>query len=282
MADIDPRSLADSLSNLFSVAFQGGIEEVDGGHFVVIRPTDLESGNGFGVLVGRTPRRVEAILRMDRFAGALLRQMAEADEEARDLFISLLEEAESEGITATAVINDIAVRSSNDLPARDWTRFEIDCDKRIVGPITIGTPIDELAFEVASTCAGLALSLLPLEDRREFPSLFEVGLPEGAVMRVEVNRYERNRMNRATCIAHHGTNCMVCGLDFSAAYGKLGEGFIEVHHKTPVSQMGNAYRVNPKEDLVPVCPNCHAMLHRRNPPLSIEELKAQMATAQDT
>lgn len=282
MADIDPRSLADSLSNLFSVAFSGGIEEVDGGQFVVVRPTDLEPGNGFCVLVGRTPRRVEAILRMDRFAGALLRQMAEADEEARDLFMSLLEEAETEGITATAVINDIAVRSPDDLPAREWSRFEIDCDKRIAGPISIGTPINELAFEVASTCAGLALSLLPLEDRHEFPSLSEIGLPEGAVMRIEVNRYERNRMNRAACIAHHGTNCMVCGLSFSARYGKLGDGFIEVHHKTPVSQMGKAYRVNPKEDLVPVCPNCHAMLHRRNPPLSIEELKAHVAAARDT
>lgn len=277
MADIDARSLADSLSKRFSVAFQGGIEDVDGGLFVVIRPSDLEQGNGFGVVVGRTPRRVEASLKMDRFAGALLRQMAEADEEAHALFISLLTEAETKGITATVAINDVAIRSSNDLQTRDWSRLEIDCDKRIYGPIAQGQPVDEIVFEVAATCAGLALSLLPLEDAREFPPLFEDGLPEGAVMRVEVNRYERNRMNRAACIAHNGTSCMVCGFNFSSVYGELGKGFIEVHHKTPVSQMGGAYRLNPVGDLAPVCPNCHAMLHQRNPPFSIDELKALVA-----
>lgn len=273
MADIDAVALAESLSRRFSVAFSGGQEDVDGGRFAVVRPSDLERGNGFSIVVGRTPRRVEASLRMDRFAGALLRQMAEADEDGRNLFLNLLEEAGSNGITATAVLNDVGIRAAADLQMREWSRLEIDCDKRIPGPIAPGKPVDELVFEVAASCAGLALSLLPLEDARESPPLFEDGLPEGAAMRVAVNRYERSRMNRAACIARNGTSCSVCGFNFALAYGELGEGFIEIHHKVPVSQMGGAYRISPVTDLAPVCPNCHAMLHRQDPPLSIEALR---------
>jgi len=66
---------------------------------------------------------------------------------------------------------------------------------------------------------------------------------------------------------------MVCGMDFVSRYGELGSGFIHVHHVIPVSKMGPNYIVDPINDLTPVCPNCHAMLHRKDPPLEIEELK---------
>ncbi|HBI00952.1 MAG TPA: HNH endonuclease, partial [Flavobacterium sp.] len=64
-----------------------------------------------------------------------------------------------------------------------------------------------------------------------------------------------------------------CELNFEETYGNMGYKFIHVHHLTPVSTVGKEYKVNPVEDLRPVCPNCHAMLHRRNPPLTIEELR---------
>ena len=96
---------------------------------------------------------------------------------------------------------------------------------------------------------------------------------EGAVTQVLVNRYERDRRAREECIAHHGTACTVCGFDFGSAYGPLGDGFIHVHHLSELSSVGSTIEVSPIEDLRPVCPNCHAMLHRRRPALSIEELK---------
>jgi 5-methylcytosine-specific restriction protein A len=65
----------------------------------------------------------------------------------------------------------------------------------------------------------------------------------------------------------------ICGFDFEARYGEFGKGFIQVHHIVPVSEIGERYVVDPKSDLVPVCPNCHAMIHRRHPPLSIGELR---------
>jgi 5-methylcytosine-specific restriction protein A len=100
--------------------------------------------------------------------------------------------------------------------------------------------------------------------------------PEGTVRRVEVNRYERDRRARAECIAHHGSVCAACGFDFEKAYGKLGRGFIHVHHLRELSTVGPGYRVDPVKDLRPICPNCHAMVHRERPALSIAQLRQRL------
>jgi 5-methylcytosine-specific restriction protein A len=99
---------------------------------------------------------------------------------------------------------------------------------------------------------------------------------EGAVQKVLVNRFERNVKAREDAIRHHGLDCYVCGFNFQVAFGALGEGFIHVHHTVPISDLRIAYVVDPARDLVPVCPNCHSMLHKRTPPYSVSELKALM------
>lgn len=96
-------------------------------------------------------------------------------------------------------------------------------------------------------------------------------IPEGAKLRITVNRYERSNSARTKCIDRHGYTCIVCGMDFSKVYGEIGKDFIHVHHIVPISKIGKAYRINPTKDLVPICPNCHAMLHKGN--VSVEELK---------
>jgi putative restriction endonuclease len=97
-------------------------------------------------------------------------------------------------------------------------------------------------------------------------------LVEGAICRVSVNSYERNPEARRRCIEAHGTNCCICGFNFGAAYGEVAEGYIHVHHLRPLSEVGGEYVVDPVADLRPVCPNCHAVLHRRIPAFSIEEV----------
>lgn len=97
---------------------------------------------------------------------------------------------------------------------------------------------------------------------------------EGSVQRIVVNAYERDSKAREACIRHHGTACAVCEMNFEARYGKIGRDFIHVHHKRPLSSLKKQYKVDPKKDLVPVCPNCHAMLHRRTPPYDVEQLRA--------
>ena len=96
---------------------------------------------------------------------------------------------------------------------------------------------------------------------------------EGALKQIMVNAYERNPLARMACIEHYGWDCFVCGLNFKNVYGQLGEGFIHVHHLTPLSKIGKEYKLDPIEHLRPVCPNCHAMIHRSKPELTIEELK---------
>ncbi|QCT01390.1 hypothetical protein E6C60_0668 [Paenibacillus algicola] len=96
---------------------------------------------------------------------------------------------------------------------------------------------------------------------------------EGAVKQVFVNVFERSPIARKKCIEHHGCYCSVCGFNFFDYYGDVGKDFIHVHHLKPLHEIREEYEVDAVEDLRPVCPNCHAMLHRRKPAYSIEELK---------
>lgn len=96
---------------------------------------------------------------------------------------------------------------------------------------------------------------------------------EGTANQITQTRYERNPHARVACINHYGYSCSVCEFDFEKRFGELGKNFIHVHHLTQVATVGKTYQVDPILDLRPVCPNCHAMLHRQNPPLTIEELK---------
>jgi len=99
-------------------------------------------------------------------------------------------------------------------------------------------------------------------------------LMEGALRRVMANRFERNAAARDRCIAHYGARCVVCDFSFGDAFGEVAEGFIHVHHLTLVADARVRYEINPVRDLRPVCPNCHAMLHLQDPPLTIKELRA--------
>ena len=106
---------------------------------------------------------------------------------------------------------------------------------------------------------------------------FEVS-EDGAKITVLINRYERNRKNRSICIKAHGALCRVCGFDFSVTYGKIGNGYIHVHHLTPLNTLeGKPTKIDPINDLIPVCPNCHEMLHQCSPPFSIIQLQAIIA-----
>jgi 5-methylcytosine-specific restriction protein A len=99
---------------------------------------------------------------------------------------------------------------------------------------------------------------------------------EGALQQITINAYERNPKARSACIEHYEARCIVCGFDFEENYGEIGKDFIHVHHLKPLGEVGAEYKIDPINDLCPVCPNCHAMLHRRMPPFSISELRAKL------
>lgn len=101
---------------------------------------------------------------------------------------------------------------------------------------------------------------------------------EGRVRQVLVNAYERNSAARTACLAHYGHACSVCGFDFGKAYGPIGKDFIHVHHLKEIASIAEEYEVDPIHDLRPVCPNCHAMLHRRNPAFTLIDLQHLITT----
>lgn len=96
---------------------------------------------------------------------------------------------------------------------------------------------------------------------------------EGAIKKISVNAYERDPKARNECINHYGYNCQICDMNFLNTYGDVGVGFIHVHHLIPLQKVGKEYQVDPVKDLRPVCPNCHNMIHKKDPPYSIDELK---------
>ena len=102
-----------------------------------------------------------------------------------------------------------------------------------------------------------------------------VGVPlqEGATTTVTVTLYERSAIARRKCVEHYGCSCCVCGFSFESAYGELGRDYIHVHHVIPLAEVAKEYEVDPVHDLRPICPNCHAMLHRKSSALSVDELR---------
>jgi len=97
-------------------------------------------------------------------------------------------------------------------------------------------------------------------------------LYEGTKKQVLVNAYERSSQARQACINEYGYKCSICNFDFEKIYGKIGKNFIHVHHLKSLSEINEKYHINPIKDLRPVCPNCHAMLHKRVPAFSIDDI----------
>jgi 5-methylcytosine-specific restriction protein A len=101
--------------------------------------------------------------------------------------------------------------------------------------------------------------------------------PEGLRTTIQINAYERDPKARQSCIQHYGAKCYICEFDFAAVYGELGAGYIHVHHLLQLAMINGQVLTNPIRDLRPVCPNCHSMLHRQSPPITIGELKRRIA-----
>ena len=143
-----------------------------------------------------------------------------------------------------------------------------------IGPATIGGFTPKLSDRTI-TKIGNAWYASDNADDVQLAEEIEISerYPEGARTTIYINAFERSAKARKACIRHHGLNCTACGCNFKSVYGPLGEDFIHVHHIIPIVSVGEEYQVNPVKDLMPVCPNCHAMIHRVNPPLTIEQLR---------
>lgn len=130
----------------------------------------------------------------------------------------------------------------------------------------------QLAYAIES------LSIVVASERYFSPDeiIDESLLVEGAKFRVTVNGFERNDEARRRCIANFGYQCQGCGMSFAERYGEEFSRIIHVHHLRPLATIRKSYQIDPTADLIPVCPNCHAVIHAgidRSEPYSIDDLK---------
>ena len=109
----------------------------------------------------------------------------------------------------------------------------------------------------------------PLLTAENYPGLYT----EGETKLILHISYERNAIARKACLHHYGYSCVVCDFNFENIYGEIGKEYIHVHHLQPMAAIREEYTINAIKDLRPVCPNCHAMLHTDNPPLTIAKLR---------
>ena len=128
--------------------------------------------------------------------------------------------------------------------------------------------IREIVHKYSNIAKGGAAVTLP-EEVQEASAY-----SEGSVQRILVNRYERDLQARVDCVKHYKPSCVVCGFTFGAVYGSVAEGYIHVHHLTPLAEIGKQYTVDPISDLRPVCANCHAIIHLGGGCRSVEEARS--------
>lgn len=152
------------------------------------------------------------------------------------------------------------------IPFEGW-HVDYDESKNFVWKLRdeLVTAIEELDF--------FKLSPIPLNEDYENIGITEK-TPEGKARVSYTAKYERNPKNRRLAIKIHGAKCQICGFDFEQVYGERGKGFIEVHHIKPLYENQGEVIINPQEDLICVCSNCHKMFHRKKDKVPTpEELK---------
>lgn len=276
MNEQDAAKVARLLTLRYGLPLRARLVREKGGLSVVLYPEGVHENEGFALRITPGWRSLETLYLPGAYSGELLSAMSSATADQKMLLCTVAQSLMDNKAAISMSINGSRVSPVDPItwPAR-WRQFELSLRSAPIavdGDLSQSPEAVDLAAHWGGSLLGMIIPLLPLELDEPLSDISS-GHPEGALMRVTVNKYERSGANRAACIAIWGTTCQACGLDFGRVYGPVGEGFIEVHHVTPVSRLGDGYNVNPVKDLIPVCSNCHRMLHRRDPPYAIDELK---------
>lgn len=277
----EPVRLADRISAETGLEFTGREgRDPAGQRWLELQPAGYPPGQTFSIRTSVGWRRLEVSFQPGTFSGELLEAMGTADANGRSMFATVIELCRSEGAEVSLEVNGVARKpEDSELWASTWRTMSLRLRKGMLAINDGDAAEDGRLIELwTARMAAAVLALLPLEAE-ESDDADQIGLPEGARTRIEVNRYERDRRNRAAALAIHGYSCKACGDLLAGRYGEVAIGLIEVHHVTPVSMLGSGYVIDPRSDLVPLCPNCHSVAHRRSPPFSVEELRAMVNAA---
>ncbi len=277
---LDPVLLATRISaeTGFALTGEGGVD-ADGHQWLGLVPLGHEQAHTFSIHVAILWRRLRIEFVPGRFARPLLDHMSHAAPDGRSAFEIVLADCVHRRAVVEMQVDTRPVRFDDpSVWGRDWSRFSLSLTRANIELGVDEGPSDfDLVSEWLLRFAAATLALLPLEPlNAEAAPELPAGFPEGDREAILVNRYERDRRNRAAALAIHGTRCRACDMDFGERYGPAAAGYIEIDHVTPVSKLGPGYIINPAKDLVPLCANCHRVAHRTDPPMAIDIIIALM------
>ena len=278
------KNISEKLFQRFGIELLFEIRNQKEGSLLILKPADLYPKEGFNINILVGWKKLTISFEPEDNAGELLLTMGYAAATNYETFRSMIKSITSEGGSLVMTINSNPVKLNNisDWP-KNWHNLKLVIKSPFIESDTdlaLDRNLEEHIEKWSTLFFSLIVPMLPLDEQIDIKTEHNVeGLPEGAQLKILVNRYERSRINRQICIVVHGAYCNICGFNFRKQYGVTGEGYIEVHHKVPVSELGKNYRIDPINDLIPVCANCHAMIHKRNPPYSPDEIKLLLSSA---
>lgn len=232
---------------------------------ISLRLDDLPSPHGFALHILDEYLQWQIKFRLDVFSKPLVDLMKYRYSERKDSFQTYLDLARSQNQRFTFQINGKPIEETTS--KTEWEDIEIEVGRSYFDSKEEFAALSKALFDFL--CLVLYLMVNEIEWAQTDG---EEAKYEGALTSALVNKYERSRYNRAICLQFYGFECRGCGDALEKKYGPLGADVIHVHHIIPVSQMGGSYKLNPIRDLIPLCPNCHNIVHRINPPLAISDL----------
>lgn len=253
---MDYTAIKNQIENYFHIGFD--LREVDS--IVFFSPTK-SYGRSFNIIV-ENRSNIRYILK------------AEPQDYAADFLLSLSKSSLQKRINCGLISNEASIAINNHvISVEEFVKFDGNWDSFQITYEIISQPFNEESiFEGAKILISMMLSLIDYSIE---------GAEEGDEIEIVSKRYERNPINRQLCLDANGYKCAVCGFDFEKVYGDIGKNVIEVHHIIPVHTMGPGYVVDPIKEMIPLCSNCHTIVHKKNPPYTIEEIKTALSNNKD-
>ncbi|MBQ0020901.1 MAG: HNH endonuclease [Bacteroidales bacterium] len=258
------QSILSELQHRFLVAFQIA-NYVNEDRFAITFAGDDSNSVVMDLLI-KSDSRLKLILHTGNYAADILHLMESAADSRKDLFVKYWQQMNNKICCKTKVLIGGKQVEESDFTASDhsWGAFNISFESFPFYDPDDDNRVEVVADHVCNLWAML-LSLIPYTIE---------GKEEGTTYEKTITTHERNPINRQLCLQLKGYACAVCGLKFEDVYGSIGHNYIEIHHTNPVAEMGENHVVDIVNELVPLCSNCHSMVHRRKPPYSVEELRA--------
>jgi 5-methylcytosine-specific restriction protein A len=237
-----------------------------------IRLQELPAPLGLEVLVGDDFLNWHFETKLDDFAKPTLELCRTSFNQDPEAILGYCELAQMKSKNFKFLVNGMSIF---DLPKETkWDDLQISMTRTYANlaesmPALKIALIDLLAIILSLTNLTPEMRT-PQEETNHDESGFK---EEGSESEVLCKKYERSRFNRQLCLSYYGFRCRACNKLMAEVYGQPGTSVIHVHHIIPVSLMGGSKTLNPIRDLVPLCPNCHNVAHRKHPPYTLSELR---------